>query len=47
MFIATIHDCLVTTEGDDAVYARDVMWDEFAKLGVRPGLKVETFGRPL
>ena len=39
MFLATIHDCLMALPGD-ADYARSVMTEEFAALGLK--LSVET-----
>jgi hypothetical protein len=38
--LATIHDSILTTAGD-AEYVRDVMRDEFARLGLAPQVKVE------
>ncbi len=40
LFIATIHDSILTTAGD-AEFVRQVMRDEFARLGLSPQVKVE------
>jgi hypothetical protein len=40
LFISTIHDSILTRAGD-AEFVRGVMLDEFARLGVRPQVKVE------
>ena len=40
LFIATIHDSILTTEGDEQ-YVRQVMLEEFGRLGVSPNVKVE------
>ena len=40
LFIATIHDSILTTEGDED-FVRDAMLSEFDRLGVTPQVKVE------
>ena len=40
LFIATIHDSILTTAGD-AEFVRHVMRDEFARLGLSPQVKLE------
>jgi len=40
LFIATIHDSILTTAGD-AEFVRKAMRDEFAQLGLSPQVKVE------
>jgi len=40
-FVSTIHDSVLTTAGSGE-YVRQVMLDEFAKLGVSPIVRVET-----
>ena len=40
LFIATIHDSILTTAGD-AEFVQQVMRDEFARLGLSPQVKVE------
>ena len=40
LFVSTIHDSILTTAGD-AHLVRQVMLDEFARLGVSPQVKVE------
>ena len=40
LFVATIHDSILTTAGD-AQFVRQVMLDEFARLGLSPQVKVE------
>ena len=41
LFITTIHDSIMTTEGDEGI-VRDTMLEEFARMGVRPTVRVET-----
>lgn len=41
LFIATIHDSILTTAGN-AEFVRQVMRDEFARLGLAPQVKVES-----
>jgi hypothetical protein len=43
LFVATIHDSILTTAGD-AEFVRQVMLDEFARLGLKPQVKVEMLG---
>jgi hypothetical protein len=40
MFVSTIHDCLMTLPGD-ADYARAVMTEEFARLGLKLSVEVK------
>ena len=40
MFLATIHDCLMVLPGD-AYYARSVMIEEFAGLGLKLSVEVK------
>lgn len=40
LFVSTIHDSILTTAGD-AHLVRQVMLDEFARLGLSPQVKVE------
>ena len=40
LFVSTIHDSVLTTTGNGE-YVRQVMLDEFAKLGVSPVVRVE------
>ena len=40
LFVGTIHDSILTTAGD-AQLVRQVMLDEFARLGLSPQVKVE------
>jgi hypothetical protein len=40
LFITTIHDSIMTTEGDEGI-VRDTMLEEFARMGVRPTVRVE------
>jgi hypothetical protein len=40
LFIATIHDSVLTTVGDEQ-YVRGVMLEEFRTLGIEPTVRVE------
>jgi hypothetical protein len=40
LFVATIHDAILTTVGDEE-FARQVMLDEFAQLGLSPQVKID------
>jgi hypothetical protein len=40
LFVGTIHDSILTTAGD-AEFVREVMLDEFARLGLQPQVNVE------
>jgi len=42
--LLTIHDSIVTSEGNEQI-VRDVMADEFARLGLHPTLTVEQFAQ--
>ena len=41
LFIATIHDSILTTAGD-AEFVRQVMLDEFPQLGLSPQVQMES-----
>jgi len=46
LFVGTIHDSILTTEGEER-YVRQVILEEFARLGVSPNVKIEaTAGLP-
>jgi len=42
LWIATIHDSILTTAGSEGL-VRDVMAEQFERLGLRPTLTVERF----
>ena len=44
LFITTIHDSIMTTEGDGEI-VRGAMLEEFARLGVHPTIKVEKYDK--
>ncbi len=41
LFIATIHDSILTTEGSED-YVQEVMLEEFKRLGIKPQVNIET-----
>jgi hypothetical protein len=43
LFVATIHDSILTTRGNEE-YVRQVMLDEFARLGLSPQVRAEPCG---